>query len=190
MSWKPEVDEIERLRALARQQGGAEAVAQQHARGRLTVRERIEALVDPGSFREHGELAGQSERGEQGELRSFAPANLVVGIAQIDGRPVVIGGDDFTIRGGAYTAVGLRKGQYADELAIRRRIPVVRLLEGGGASVTGASGVRGRSGYDLTASSPSTSCAWRRSRRCRWSARRWGRWRAFPPRGWSPRTSR
>ena len=66
----------------------------------------------------------------------------------------MIGGDDFTIRGGAYTAVGLRKGQYADELAIRRRIPVVRLLEGGGASVTGASGVRGRSGYDLTASSP------------------------------------
>lgn len=154
MSWKPEVDDIERLRALARQQGGAEAVEQQHARGRLTVRERIEALVDPGSFREHGELAGQSERGEQGELRSFAPANVVVGIAQIGGRQVVIGGDDFTIRGGAYTAVGLRKGQYADELAIRRRIPVVRLLEGGGASVTGASGVRGRSGYDLTASSP------------------------------------
>ena len=154
MSWKPEVDEIERLRALARQQGGAEAVRQQHARGRLTVRERIEALVDPGSFREHGELAGHSERGEDGELRSFAPANVVVGIARIDGRPVVIGGDDFTIRGGAYTAVGLRKGQYADELAIRRRVPVVRLLEGGGASVTGASGVRGRSGYDLTASSP------------------------------------
>ena len=41
MSWKPEVDEIERLRALARQQGGAEAVGQQHARGRLTVRERV-----------------------------------------------------------------------------------------------------------------------------------------------------
>jgi acetyl-CoA carboxylase carboxyltransferase component len=154
MSWKPEVDEIERLRALARQQGGAEAVERQHARGRLTVRERIEALVDPASFREHGELAGQSERDENGELRSFAPANAVVGIARIGGRPVVVGGDDFTIRGGAYTAVGLRKGQYTDELAIRRRIPVVRLLEGGGASVTGASGVRGRSGYDLTASSP------------------------------------
>ncbi len=154
MSWKPEVDEIERLHALSRQQGGTEAVEQQHARGCLTVRERIEALVDPASFREHGELAGQSERGEQGELRSFTPASVVVGIARIGGRQVVVGGDDFTIRGGAYTAVGLRKGQYADELAIRRRIPVVRLLEGGGASVTGASGVRGRSGYDLTASSP------------------------------------
>src|SRR5262245_2925176 len=154
MSWKPEVDEIERLRELARQQGGAEAVDQQHARGRLTVRERIAALVDPESFQEQGELAGQSQRDEHGKLISFTPANAVVGIARIDGRPVVIGGDDFTLRGGAYTAVGLRKGQYTDELAIRRRIPVVRLLEGGGASVTGASGVRGRSGYDLTASSP------------------------------------
>ena len=154
MSWKPEVDEIERLRALARQQGGAEAVERQHARGRLTVRERIEALVDPASFREHGELAGESERDANGELRSFAPANVVVGMARIDGRQVVVGGDDFTIRGGAYTPVGLRKGLYADELAIRRRVPLVRLLEGGGASVTGATGVRGRSGYDLTASSP------------------------------------
>ena len=154
MSWKPEVDEIERLRALAREHGGAEAVAKQHARGRLSVRERIEALVDPASFREHGELAGEAERDERGELRSFAPANVVVGTARIDGRPVVVGGDDFTLQGGAYTPVGLRKGLYADELAIRRKLPVVRLLEGGGASVTGATGVRGRSGYDLTASSP------------------------------------
>src|SRR5262245_10933106 len=154
MCWKPKIDEIERLRELARQQGGAEAVDQQHARGRLTVRERIAALVDPASFQEQGELAGHSERDEHGKLRSFTPAGAVVGIARIDGRPVVIGGDDFTIRGGAYTAVGLRKGQYTDELAIRRRIPLVRLLEGGGASVTGATGVRGRSGYDLTASSP------------------------------------
>jgi acetyl-CoA carboxylase carboxyltransferase component len=154
MSWKREVDEIERLRALARQQGGAEAVERQHASGRLTVRERIEALVDAGSFREHGEVAGSSERAEDGTLQGFVPAGVVVGTARIDGRPVVVGGDDFTIRGGAYTPVGLRKGQYVDELAIRRRLPLVRLLEGGGASVQGATGVRGRSGYDLTAASP------------------------------------
>jgi acetyl-CoA carboxylase carboxyltransferase component len=154
MSWKPEVDEIERLRALALKQGGAEAVERQHARGRLTVRERIAALVDAESFREHGELAGEAERDANGELLGFAPANVVVGTARIDGRPVVVGGDDFTLQGGAYTPVGLRKGLYADELAIRRKLPSVRLLEGGGASVTGATGVRGRSGYDLTASSP------------------------------------
>jgi acetyl-CoA carboxylase carboxyltransferase component len=154
MSWKPEIDEIERMKALAREQGGAEATRRQHERGRLTVRERIAALVDPESFHEHGEIAGQSERDEEGKLRSFVPANVVVGSARIGGRPCVVAGDDFTIRGGAYTPVGLRKGQYGDELALRRRVPLVRLLEGGGASVTGATGVRGRSGYDLTASSP------------------------------------
>jgi len=154
LSWKPEVDEIERRRALAAAHGGPEAVAKQHARGRLTVRERVDALVDPGSFREHGGIAGRSETDERGHVESFSPANVVVGVASIDGRPVVVGGDDFTIRGAAYSPAGLRKGQYADELAIRRRIPLVRLLEGGGATITGATGVHGRSGYDLTAPSP------------------------------------
>src|SRR5215468_7934528 len=153
MSWKPESDEIERRRAAAREQGGADAVARQHARGRLTVRERIDALVDAGSFREHGEVAGQLGTGSDGR-DVFTPANVVVGTARIDGRPVVLAGDDFTIRGGSYSPAGLRKGIYADELAVRRRVPLVRLLEGGGASVAGATGVRGRSGYDWVAASP------------------------------------
>ena len=154
MSWKPEVDEIERRRAAAAQQGGADAVAKQHARGRATVRERIAALVDADSFREHGDVAGVVETDASGRETGFTPANVVVGTARIDGRLVVVGGDDFTIRGGSYSPAGLRKGIYADELAVRRRVPVVRLLEGGGASITGATAVRGRSGYDWTASSP------------------------------------
>jgi len=153
MSWKPEVEEIERRRALAAKHGGEEAVRRQHERGRGTVRERIGALVDAESFRGYGEIAGQPDEDEQGGS-SFTPANVVMGTARIDGRPVVVGGDDFTVRGAAYSAVGLRKGQYADELAIRRRMPLVRLLEAGGASVTGATGVRGRSGYDMVSSSP------------------------------------
>jgi acetyl-CoA carboxylase carboxyltransferase component len=153
MSWKPEADEIERRRAAAREQGGADAVAKQHARGRATVRERIDALVDAGSFHEHGEVAGSTEVGADGRER-FTPANVVVGTARIDGRLAVVGGDDFTIRGGSYSPAGLRKGIYADELAVRRRVPLVRLLEGGGASVVGATGVRGRSGYDWVAASP------------------------------------
>jgi methylmalonyl-CoA decarboxylase subunit alpha len=154
MSWKPEVDEIERRREFAQQQGGADAIAKQHARGRSTVRERIAALTDADSFHEHGTVAGVAGSGEVGDATKFTPANVVVGTARIDGRLVVVGGDDFTIRGGSYSPAGLRKGIYADELALRRRVPVVRLLEGGGASIAGATGVRGRSGYDWTASSP------------------------------------
>lgn len=149
MSWKPESDEIERRRRRAREQGGSESVARQHERGRLTVRERIAALVDRESFAEHGATSGSIESDG-----SFAPSNVVVGTARIGGRLVAIGGDDFTIRGGSYSPVGLRKGIYVDELAIRRRVPVVRLLEGGGATIAGAGAVRGRSGYDWTQSSP------------------------------------
>ena len=61
MSWKPEVEQIERRRAAARELGGAQAVSEQHARGRLTVRERIDRLADPDSFREQGPLAGHAE---------------------------------------------------------------------------------------------------------------------------------
>lgn len=151
MSWKPEVDEIEVRSTLALEHGGAEAVAKQHARGRLAVRERIDALVDRGSFREWGRLSGEAHTNQSGEIESVTPANTVLGTAEVDGRRIVVCGDDFTIRGAAYSQVGLKKGLYADELAIRRRIPLVRLLEAGGASVAGASGTRGRSGYDMTA---------------------------------------
>ncbi|MEN8183023.1 MAG: carboxyl transferase domain-containing protein [Myxococcota bacterium] len=152
MSWKPEVDEIARRRAKAGEHGGAEAIAREHAAGRLAVRERIALLVDEGSFDEIGSLAGHSEPGAP--ARGFTPANVALGTGRIDGRPCVVAGDDFTIRGAAYSAVGLRKGLHADDLAVRRRVPLVRLLHGGGASIRGTGGERGRSGYDFTSASP------------------------------------
>jgi len=92
VSWKPEVDEIQRRRELARSMGGAEAIASQHERGRLTIRERIAALADDDSFREQGPMAGHAELDESGALRSFTPANYVLGLARIAARPVVVGG--------------------------------------------------------------------------------------------------
>ena len=151
MSWKPEVDQIAQRRERALEHGGSEAVERQHASGRLAVRERIDALVDRDSFREQGQIAGESTSFADGRLESFTPANTVVGTADIEGRRVVVCGDDFTLRGAAYSQVGLKKGLFADELAVRRRMPLLRLLEAGGASIAGASGTRGRSGYDMTA---------------------------------------
>ena len=151
MSWKLEVEGIERRRVLAAEHGGPDAVERQHATGRLAVRERIDALIDRDSFREHGRIAGESVTADDGRVESFTPANTVVGTAAIDGRRVVVCGDDFTIRGAAYSQVGLKKALFADELAVRRRLPLVRLLEAGGASIVGATGTRGRSGYDMTA---------------------------------------
>ncbi len=148
MSWKPEVDGIERRRRLASRLGGEEAVAKQHALGRLTIRERIDALVDAGSFREQGGIAGEPEYGENGELVDFTPANYVLGIAKLDGRPCVVGGEDFTQRGGSPSPSGLRKSVYAEELACRFKLPLIRFLQGAGGSVTGPHGKSHRPACD------------------------------------------
>jgi acetyl-CoA carboxylase carboxyltransferase component len=151
VSWKPEVDGIEERRRRAAGLGGPDAVARQHELGRLTIRERIASLADAGSFHEHGPIAGESESDASGRLVSFQPANYVVGIARVDGRPVVLGGEDFTQRGGSPSPGGLRKSVYAEDLACQSRLPLVRFLQGGGGSVTGASG-KGRARPDPVSS--------------------------------------
>ena len=135
VSWEKESKEINERRALAREQGGAAAVDKQHAHGKLTVRERIDALLDADSFREHGQIAGGALLDDSGGIAEFTPANYVVGLGTIDGARVAVGGEDFTLKGGSPNAAGLRKSVYAEHLAVRYRVPLVRLLEGGGGSV-------------------------------------------------------
>lgn len=146
MSWKREVDEILVRRERAAALGGEEAVATHHAKGRSTIRERIRGLVDPESFREQGPIAGFSELDEAGNPIAFEPANYILGLARIGARPCAIGGEDFTQRGGSPSPAGLRKSVYAEELAIRYRVPLVRFLEGGGGSVAGPGQRRGADG--------------------------------------------
>ncbi len=137
MSWQKEADELARKRALAREQGGAEAVARQHGKGRLTIRERIAAMLDEGSFRELGAAAGEAQRDEEGTLTGFAPANFVLGFGKVQGCRCVVGGEDFTLAGGSPNEAGLRKSIYAEHLAVTHRVPLIRLHEGAGGSVTG-----------------------------------------------------
>jgi acetyl-CoA carboxylase carboxyltransferase component len=137
MSWQPEVDEIKRRMDLARQMGGEANVARHHGNGRLTVRERIDLLLDSGSFHEVGGLAGKAEYDAAGNLVTFVPANFVMGTGRLDGRRIVIGGDDFTVRGGAADAAVAGKMGYAEKLALGLKLPMVRLVDGtgGGGSV-------------------------------------------------------
>ncbi len=136
MSWEPELEELRRRRELAARLGGPERVERQHASGRLTVRERIERLFDPGSFRETGSIAGRGEYAD-GELVEFMPANVVIGNGRIEGRQAVVQGDDFTVRGGAADAAIWQKMVYAERMAHELRLPLVRLVDGtgGGGSV-------------------------------------------------------
>ncbi len=137
MSWQPEIDELRKREALAKRMGGAEKVKRQHDGGKLTVRERIEKLLDPGSFREIGAIAGKAEYNEDGSLKDFSPSNFVCGRGQINKRAVVVGGDDFTVRGGAADASIWEKQVISEQMAGDVRIPIVRLIDGtgGGGSV-------------------------------------------------------
>jgi acetyl-CoA carboxylase carboxyltransferase component len=137
VSWQPEIDEIRRREAIAREMGGAANIERQHKAGRLTVRERIASLLDPDSFHEIGALTGRAVYDESGQLSSFTPSNFVTGAGKIDGRAVVVGGDDFTVRGGAHDAAIGDKMGHGEKLARGLRIPMVRLVDGtgGGGSV-------------------------------------------------------
>ena len=108
MSWEIEVRELERRRHLALQQGGKEGIAKQHAKGRLTIRERIDALLDKGSFHEHGRATALPDYDENEKLTGYVPANYVVGFGKIEDRRVVVGGEDFTLKGGSPNASGSR----------------------------------------------------------------------------------
>jgi acetyl-CoA carboxylase carboxyltransferase component len=137
MTWETEIEELRRREALARELGGPERVERQHASGRMTVRERIERLLDRGSFQETGMIAGAGEYDSEGRLTALRPANVVIGQGRVDGRRVAVQGDDFTVRGGAADAAIFRKAVYAEKLANELRIPLVRLVDGtgGGGSV-------------------------------------------------------
>mgnify|MGYP001207646137 CR=1 FL=1 len=140
MSWKPEVDEIKKRRELALAQGGPDAIAKQHGQHRLTIRERVDQLLDAGSFEELGPVAGTPVYNESGELVSYDPANFILGFGKVNGRRVIVGGEDFTMRGGSPSPAGLRKSVYAEDLAIQYKIPLIRLHEGSGGSVGGTGG--------------------------------------------------
>lgn len=137
MSWQREVDDLRRREALARRMGGDEKVARHRKQGKLTVRERIDGLLDPGSFCEVGTASGQGSYGPDGELLDFTPTNFVFGRGLIDGRRVVVAGDDFTVRGGANDAGILEKALASERMARDLRLPIVRLIDGtgGGGSV-------------------------------------------------------
>ncbi len=137
MSWESEIEELRRREEFAEQLGGEDKVERQHHFGKLTIRERIDAVADQGSFHEIGKTAGVAEYDEGGELKHLTPSNFLFGVARIDGRPVILSGDDFTVRGGSADATLPEKRNTAESMGVELRLPHVRLVDGmgGGGSV-------------------------------------------------------
>ncbi|MEL6364997.1 MAG: carboxyl transferase domain-containing protein [Pseudomonadota bacterium] len=137
MSWEKELEELAAREAFADKMGGAEKVARQKSRGKLTARERIAALLDPNSFREIGKTAGRGVYAEDGTLQDLQASNFIFGRGLIDGAAVVASADDFTVRGGASDAAIHRKFVLAEQMAHELRMPLIRMIDGtgGGGSV-------------------------------------------------------
>ena len=137
MSWKKEIEELRKREKLAEKMGGSEKLKKQRENKRLNIRERIEKILDKESFHEIGKIAGKANYNANGDLEEFTPANFILGRGKINKKNVVIGGDDFTVRGGAADASIREKQIMAEQMANELEIPLIRLIEGtgGGGSV-------------------------------------------------------
>lgn len=127
---------LDELRKSAHQGGGASRIDRQHSKGKLTARERITALVDPGSFQEIGLFAGAAHNASV-EDRKTNPGGggVVTGQAEINGRPVYLFSQDFTVMGGSVGTIQGRKISRVMELAIQTGAPLIGLNDSGGARI-------------------------------------------------------
>ncbi|MBI4766997.1 MAG: hypothetical protein HY787_20820 [Deltaproteobacteria bacterium] len=132
MTWQPELDELAKREALAKRMGGEDKVKRQHDAGRLTIRERVNLLLDQGSLHEIGIIAGKAAYDEHNDLVDLMPSNSFLARGLINGRPVVVAGDDFTVRGGSADATIKEKNLMAEHMALELRIPIIRIIEGSG----------------------------------------------------------
>ncbi|MGA2835625.1 MAG: carboxyl transferase domain-containing protein [Acidimicrobiales bacterium] len=128
--WGPALDEIARRKADAHSMGGEARLVRQHERGRLSARERLTALFDPGTFFEIGTLVGSTEE-------PTVPGDaLVTGSGRIGGRPALAGAEDVTVLGGSIGSGSSDKRYRLCQLAAQERVPLVMMLEGAGHRVT------------------------------------------------------
>lgn len=139
MVWEPELEELTYRHGLAEQMGGPENVERHRQSGKLPIRERIDYLTDPGTFREMAKLEGTGQYDENHKLVKFTPEAEIKGVAKINGRRVYVTGQDFTIRGGSAGSHYSRGGvdmNHGHPDPMQLKIPTVNLLDGAGGSVT------------------------------------------------------
>ncbi|AOY60386.1 acyl-CoA carboxylase subunit beta [Desulfococcus multivorans] len=135
--WRKELEELAERKRIAHGLGGEENIARQHAKGKMTVRERIAVLCDPETFLERGILAGAPvyDEADPNELEALVPCPFVMGIGKIAGRRVAVHGDDFTVKGASVGRLYKSKGAYFVKMARSLKLPMVRLIEGAGGSI-------------------------------------------------------
>ena len=155
--------ELDRRREHARRMGGAEKLAKRRSRGQLNAQERLDALVDPGSFVETGLLAASGVF-KQDEPRTPRDGKIV-GFARIDGRDAGVVVNDFTVAGASTSATNSKKMAHVRRTATEKGMPFVHIGESTGARLPDAMGARGMG--SLLGNDPAQ---FRRSRETPWVA--------------------
>jgi propionyl-CoA carboxylase beta chain len=141
----PRILELRAMRDQARLGGGADRVARQHARGKLTARERLERLLDHGTFNELEPFI--THQGDEMGLATekYLGDGVITGYGQIDGRTVYVYAQDFTVYGGTLSEMQSHKICRVMDLAVRNGVPFIGLIDSGGARIQ--EGVRSLGGY-------------------------------------------
>ena len=136
---------LEKRRQVARQGGGEKRIEAQHARGKLTARERIDLLLDPRSFEEI-DMFVEHDCHEFGmEERKIPGDGVVTGWGTVNGRPIYIYAKDFTVFGGSLSRAHSRKINKVQDMALRNGTPIIGILDAGGARIQ--EGVDALGGY-------------------------------------------
>lgn len=144
MAFKKEMDNLLQRRQQALSMGGALKIEKQHANGKLTARERIDALIDPGSFME----VGMFNHSDIPEMEDKTPADgTVAGYGRIEDKRVIIFADDFTVLAASTSRVAARKEMETKIEADRRGFPLIYLAETGGARMPDIMGSKGLASF-------------------------------------------
>ena len=138
-------NQFEELNKRASQGGGIDKIEKQHAAGRMTARERIEALLDKGTFNELDKFVNHRCTNFGMEKKQIPGDGMVTGYGKIDGRPVFVYAYDFTVHGGSLSETNAAKIVKVQQLALKNGAPVIALNDSGGARIQ--EGVGSLSGY-------------------------------------------
>ncbi len=141
----PRILELRAMRERAQQGGGQKRIDAQHAKGKLTARERLDLLLDPGTFNEFEPFVTHRGNELDPAAERFLTDGVVAGSGQIDGRTVYAYAQDFTIYGGTLGEIQARKICRVMDLAGRNGAPLISLIDSGGARIQ--EGVRSLGGY-------------------------------------------
>jgi len=126
---------LQEMRKRALEGGGPERIAQQHARGKLTARERLDVLLDPDSFQELGALATHNVTDFGMAERRYPGDGVVTGFGTVNGRRVAVFAQDFTVLGGSFSEMQAKKIGRIQDVALESGIPLIGLYDSGGARI-------------------------------------------------------